>query len=166
MALTRRKILLGGSACFAAGLVSSIRVYAESPAIAALGRSQLIYLSPVLTSGEASTCHGEVWYIYHGDKVYVVTQADAWRVEAIKKGLVRAKVWVGEFGQWRRAKGKYKSAPYLELEGELENNPSVHEELLPYFGAKYAAEWDRWGPRFRKGLANGSRSLLRYKIAD
>ena len=94
-----------------------------------------------------------------------MTQADAWRVEAIKKGLVRAKVWVGEFGQWRRAKGKYKSAPYLELEGELENNPLVHEELLPYFGAKYAAEWDRWGPRFRKGLANGSRSLLRYKIA-
>ena len=52
MALTRRKILLGGSACFAAGLGFSIRVCAESPAIAALGRSELIYLSPVQTKSQ------------------------------------------------------------------------------------------------------------------
>ena len=165
MALSRREIILGGVACFAGGLGSTAHVCAGSPALAALGSSQLIYLSPVQANGEASTCQGEVWYVYHEKEVYVVTQADAWRVRAIERGLTRAKIWIGEFGPWRRANGKYKSAPYLELEGQLENNPKVHEELLPHFGTKYVGEWNRWGPRFRKGLANGSRSLLRYRVA-
>ena len=165
MALSRRKILLGGTACFVAGLGFADRIRAESPALAALARSQLIYLSPMRANGEASTCQGEVWYVYHEQEVYVVTQADAWRARAIEKGLTLAKVWIGEFGPWRRANGKYKSAPYLELNGRLEKNRKTHEALLPHFGAKYAGEWGRWGPRFRKGLADGSRSLLRYKVS-
>ena len=34
---------------------------------------------------------------------------------------------------------------------------------LEAFGAKYADEWGSWGPRFRDGLADGSRVLLRYR---
>ncbi len=33
---------------------------------------------------------------------------------------------------------------------------------LQKFGAKYPAEWAKWGPRFTKGLASGERVLIRY----
>ena len=37
------------------------------------------------------------------------------------------------------------------------------EAALAAFGAKYPDEWDKWEPRFRKGLADGSRVLIRYR---
>ena len=165
MYLPRRRFLGAGVALVFAVAAGPRRLRAEAPtpAIAALGRSQLIYLSPVLTDGRESTCHGEVWFVQHAEHIFVCTQAAAWRAEAVRRGLTRAKVWIGEFGVWKRAGERYRSAPYLELEGRLETDPAVHAAVLPVFGAKYAAEWSSWGPRFRDGLADGSRVLLRYR---
>lgn len=164
MTLNRRRFLGSGAAMLlAASGVARVVAAAESPAIAALDRSQLIYLSPVLTDGRESTCHGEVWFVHHEGEIYVCTQADAWRAEALRQGLTRAKIWIGEFGVWKKAGERYRSAPYLEIEGRIEADAAVHAEILPVFGAKYAAEWGSWGPRFRDGLADGSRVLLRYE---
>ena len=133
---------------------------------AALDKSQLIYLTPFRSNGKPSACQGEVWFVHHEQEIYVVTQAGAWRAQAVGKGLKRAGIWIGEFGVWTGAKGAYRSAPYLEIEGALEKDAAVHQALLPKFGEKYAAEWGRWGPRFRDGLADGSRVMLRYRVAS
>jgi hypothetical protein len=35
--------------------------------------------------------------------------------------------------------------------------------VLDAMGDKYPLEWVIWGPRFRNGLADGSRVMLRYQ---
>ena len=36
---------------------------------------------------------------------------------------------------------------------------------LESFGVKYPSQWSSWGPRFSKGLADGSRVMIRYRPA-
>lgn len=163
MTISRRQLLRGVAAA-AVGAVWAPQISAaDSPAIAALDRSALIYLTPVVSGGRESACHGEVWFVHHAQEVFVVTQHDAWRAEAVRRGFTRAKIWIGEFGPWKSAKDRYRSAPYLEIEGALETNAETHATLLSHFGKKYADEWGSWGPRFRNGLADGSRVMLRYR---
>ena len=64
---------------------------------------------------------------------------------------------------WKQSDGAYLSAPHMHVEGRLENDTAVQARALEAFGAKYSEEWGSWGPRFRDGLADGSRVLLRYR---
>ena len=167
MTVNRRQALAGSAALLiSAWSTSRIAFAAESPAVAALDKSQLIYLTPVVSGGRESACHGEVWFVQHQKEIFVITPADTWRAEAVRRGFKRAKIWIGEFGVWKRAEDRYRSAPYLEIEGRIETDAAVHSELLPKFGRKYANGWDSWGPRFRDGLANGARVMLRYQVVS
>ena len=158
---TRRQALIGAT------LVPVLPVFAqlESSVKAKLTNSQLIYLTPIKSDGEESACKGEVWFLYDGESdIYVVTQNEAWRANAIRQGLQSARIWVGEFGVWTRAGDSYRSAPELMLSGEVVTDPEVHVNVLKKMGGKYTAEWDAWGPRFRDGLADNSRVMLHYTI--
>jgi hypothetical protein len=137
---------------------------ADSPAVAFLDKSALIYLTPLRTNGKESTCHGELWFVHYSSEIFAVTQSDAWRAEALRRGLQRATIWIGEFGPWKKSKNYYRSAPRLIIEGQIETEAKVHEAVLASYAAKYADEWESWGPRFNKGLADGSRVMLRYKV--
>jgi hypothetical protein len=130
---------------------------------AALEKSPLIYLSPLKTDGTESTCHGEVWFVQDGEDLLVVTAADRWRARAVGRGLDRARIWVGDFGRWKWSLGRYKKAPNFLVKGRFDADASVAERALEAFGAKYPDEWDKWEPRFREGLADGSRVLIRYR---
>lgn len=166
MTVNRRQALTGGAALFVAAWANPRAGFAaDSPAVAALDKSSLIYLTPVVSKGRESACHGEVWFVHLEREIYVVTQSDAWRAEAVRRGFARAKIWIGEFGSWKSAKDRYRSAPYLEIDGKLETDNAVHSAVLAEFGRKYTNEWSSWEPRFRDGLADGSRVLLRYQIA-
>ena len=167
MTVNRRQALAGSAALLiSAWGTSRIAFAAESLAIAALDKSQLIYLTPVVSGGRESACHGEVWFVHHQKEIFVITQSDTWRAVAVRRGFKRAKIWIGEFGVWKRADDRYRSAPYLEIEGRFESDTALHSELLAKFGRKYASGWDSWGPRFRDGLANGDRVMLRYQVAS
>jgi hypothetical protein len=168
MTMTRRQLLATGTAGIAATWLSprALRAAPAPIAVAALDRSQLVYVSPIVSGGRDSRCQAEVWFVHHDGAVHVCTQSGAWRAEAVRRGFDRARLWIGEFGVWTRADGRYRSAPYLEAGASLVEDPAVHAAVLPLFGEKYAAEWDRWGPRFRDGLADGSRVLLRYDYAS
>ena len=159
--LTRRQAVLGTSLT---PFVPILGALAESTK-EALSTSRLIYLTPIKSDGGESECKGEVWFLYDGDSnVYVVTQYDAWRANAIRQGLTSARSWVGEFGVWTRAGNSYRAAPELMLEGALEEDPEAHTKVLQVMGTKYTDEWGVWGPRFRDGLRDKSRVMLRYQV--
>jgi len=129
----------------------------------ALAKSRLVYLSPLRKNGLESTCHAEVWFAARGDDFYVVTSATAWRNEAIGKGLDRARVWLGDYGVWK-GNDLFKSAPsYVAKSSVVAGGDAAIELSLEAFGEKYASEWGKWGPRFRNGLQDGSRVMLRYQ---
>ena len=159
--LTRRRIVLGASLAPLLPLLGEVVDSTKE----ALTTSRLIYLTPIKSNGNESKCKGEIWFSYDGDShVYVVTQYEAWRANAIRQGLTSARIWVGEFGVWTNAGDSYRSAPELMLEGAIEEDPVAQEKVLTTMGGKYTDEWGVWGPRFREGLRDDSRVMLRYKI--
>ena len=81
------------------------------------------------------------------------------------RGLTRARLWVGEFGVWTDSDGAYRSAPEAMATGSLEQSADVHGQVLAALGAKYEDDgWTRWGPRFKEGLTNGERVMIRYRL--
>ena len=128
--------------------------------------SSLIYLTPLQSNGAESSCQAEIWFAAVEGDFYVVTEAGAWRSQAIGKGLTRTRIWVGDVGMWKDSDGAYKSLPMLEASAAQETDAAVQEKVLEAMGGKYSGDgWDRWGPRFRTGLADGSRVMLRYSPA-
>jgi hypothetical protein len=164
--LTRREILIAGAA--AALLPRLARAGASAlPAEArgALGTSPLVYVSALKRDGSESRCHAEVWFAGDGESALVVTSAEAWRAQAIGKGLTRARLWVGDFGVWSGQPDdkRYQAGPAFLAEASLEKAPAAHDHALTLLGSKYTKEWGSWGPRFKNGLADGSRVLIRYR---
>ena len=153
----RRQILKSALAAPLVGALPSL--------VSADDESPLIYLSPIKSNGELSKCQAEVWYVGEGDDYYVVTGADAWRAKAVEQGLHRAQVWVGDVGIWTSANGKWRSLPSVMTQVRFEQDAVRQAQLLEAFGRKYSAEWGTWGPRFKRGLANGSRVMLKYTQA-
>jgi hypothetical protein len=167
--LSRRTFLGALTAAAASLLLPRGRLAADEAfalpdeARAALEKSPLVYLSPLRSNGAESTCHGEVWFVRDGGDLLVVTAADRWKALAVGRGLDRARFWVGDFGRWKRARGRYKKAPSFLAKARFDSDASVAERALAAFGEKYPDEWNKWEPRFRKGLADGSRVLIRYR---
>jgi hypothetical protein len=168
-----RRALLGGAAALTVGLVLPWRARAEAAAtggaraaLEAAKTSALIYVSPLKRDGSESRCHGEVWFVEDGDALLVVTDPERWRASAIAKGLDRARIWVGDFGVWKDSKGRFRSAPGFDARAVVDGDRGVHARALAAFGRKYPDEWDKWGPRFEKGLASGERVLIRYSPAS
>jgi hypothetical protein len=164
--LTRRAFL-AGSAAGAAWLAWPARARADAfslpeAARSALATSPLVYVSPLKRDGGESACHGEVWFVTDGGDALVVTAAERWKARSLLAGLDRARLWVGDFGVWTRSGGRYQGAPSFVARASFEKDAAARERALASFGAKYPQEWDKWGPRFRGGLADGSRVLIRY----
>ena len=167
--LTRRSFFGVVAATGAALLLAPERLHADEAFAlpdatrAALEKSPLIYLSPLRSDGAESKCHGEVWYVPDGADLLIVTATDRWKALAVRRGLDRARIWVGDFGRWKKSDGRFKTGPTFVVKARFDAEESVVEAALAAFGAKYPDEWDKWEPRFRKGLADGSRVLIRYR---
>ena len=88
---------------------------------------------------------------------------DTWRARAARKGLNRARVWIGNLGVWKSTKGKYRELPSVETQVTVIDNKDEQARVLKLFGQKYTLQWLVWGRRFRAGLDDGSRTMLRYR---
>jgi hypothetical protein len=125
--------------------------------------SRLIYLTPIRRNGGESRCQSEIWFVRRDASFYVVTAEDAWRARAVRQGLNQARIWVGDVGVWSDD-ARYKTLPMVTATASAVTDGVTREEILEVFGGKYADEWGTWGPRWRRGLADGSRVMLRYAI--
>ena len=160
--MINRRILVAGTALAPFALWMR---QAFANAASALETSKLIYLTPIKSDGEESRCKAEIWFCYHGGDIYVVTPPDTWRAEAVKRGLTQVKLWVGEFGVWTRSDDAFRQAPELMATGALETDRDIQADVLDLMGVKYADDgWSRWGERFRTGLADGGRVMIRYAV--
>lgn len=164
--LTRRKILSSG---LAVGLLGFLRPPAGRAAAPdgslqeSLVESDLVYLTPLRSDGTESRCQAEIWFTYDGADLFVVTASEAWRAEAVRLGLVDARIWVGDMGNWKRTDGRYRQFPALETRATFVEDGETQKAVLELFGDKYPLSWIRWGPKFRNGLADGSRVMIRYQ---
>ncbi len=152
-------LLLPPRAAWSAG-----KFRASETARTAIAESPLVYIAPLRGDGSESSCHAEVWFVPDGEDLLVVTTLERWRARAVKRGLDRARLWVGDFGPWKKSQGKFKTAPTFLARAEFVSNADAAiERALAGFGSKYPDGWENFGPRFRSGLADGSRVLIRYR---
>jgi hypothetical protein len=158
---------LSGAVLLPAGLArssdASFRVSDEAQA--AIETSKLIYISPIKSDGSESACHAEVWFFKDGADLLVVTKQELWRSQAVKQGLDRARIWVGDFGVWKRSHGAFRKAPsFLAQVDHITEDSAAVERTLKAMSVKYADEgWSTYGPLFKDGLATAKRVLLRYR---
>ena len=163
---TRRTILAGISLAPAIPLLTRAAWAGEvATPEDKLETSRLVYLTPIKSNGEESRCKAEIWFAHDAGNVYVVTPPDAWRAQAVRQGLTRARIWVGDFGVWTQADGAFRDAPEFMATASIETDAAVHARILETMGGKYAdTGWSRWGPRFHEGLVDGSRVMIRYAL--
>ena len=116
--ITRRKVIMAGSASIAAVMMPTFLWGSENKNLAkARQESDLIYLTPIRSDGEESSCQAEVWFVADGDDLYIVTASDSWRARAVRKGLHDTRIWIGDLGEWKSTDGKYRSLPQLDMKG-------------------------------------------------
>jgi hypothetical protein len=134
-------------------------------ALDALPGSQFVYVSPLRTDGEESTCHGEVWYAWLDGAVVLITGADRWKARSVARGLDRARIWVGNYGTWKRTIGTnedFRKGPSFVGKARTSKDPELLERMLVDYERKYPDGIGKWRDRFREGLASGERVILLY----
>jgi len=168
-----RRDFLASSAAVATTLLLPQRLLAEPDASdatrlseaarSAASKSPLIYVTPLKRDGSESRCHAEVWFAVDGNDLLVVTDPKRWRAAAIAKGLDQARIWIGDYGVWKHAEGRFREAPSFVATASLDSDRDAHARALVTLGKKYSDEWSKWGPRFEQGLASGKRVMIRYQ---
>ena len=173
--MDRRRFLRGAvaGAVWGAALPASLHASQRkgsqplsSDVLALLEKSDFVYVSPLKRSGDESRCHGEVWFDWQDDSVVLITAADRWKARSLEAGLDRARLWVGNHGRWKGLisnNERFRKAPSFDARAEAFQDEKVLDRMLTSFRKKYPAEIDRWEPRMRKGHADGSRVLIRYR---
>lgn len=168
--IDRREFIAAACGTLLLPLTSPVRARAagvlpEATRIA-LAASPYVYVSPLLSGGSESRCHGEVWFGWIDDSVVVNTSPDRWKATAIGRGLDRARIWVGDFGGWKKMVGKseaFRGGPSFDARAEIAKDSGLIDVLLEQYDRKYPAEIGAWRDKMKQGIADGSRVLIRYR---
>jgi hypothetical protein len=167
--LTRRAFISGSALALGALALlpralraADARFALGAPALDALAKGHLVYVSPLRADGRESRCHGEVWYFWDRDAVVIATATTGWKVRALKGGKDKARIWVGDYGPYSGAAEKLRAAPTFLASAAVDAERATFDRLLASYGARYPDEWGKWKPRFESSYKDGSRTVVRY----
>jgi hypothetical protein len=93
----------------------------------------------------------EIWFMWHDGAVWVGTPPTTWRVKRIKHKRPNAKIAVG------KADG-----PSFEAVGSIVKDAKVADLLRETYAKKYPDRWPGFAEKFKEGLKDGSRVLVKY----
>lgn len=116
----------------------------------ALESSKYIYLQSTREKGGLSKA-AEIWFMYHKGAVWVCSPTTTYRVKRIQAGKTAAKIAVGK-----------PDGPSFNAKGSLVKDPEVNKALFEAYAKKYASDWTSYEKKFHEGLADGSRTLVKY----
>jgi hypothetical protein len=93
----------------------------------------------------------EIWFMWHEGAVWVGTPPTTWRVKRIKHKRPNAKIAVG------KADG-----PSFEAVGSIVKDTKIADLLCETYAKKYPDRWPGYAEKFKQGLKDGSRVLVKY----
>jgi hypothetical protein len=117
----------------------------------ALESSKYIYVQSTRKDGALSK-PAEIWFMVHKGAVWVCSPTTTYRVKRIQAGKTEAKIAVGK-----------PDGPSFKAKGSLVKDPEVDKALFAAYAKKYGNDWTSYEKNFREGLANGSRTLVKYE---
>ncbi|MEA2624929.1 MAG: hypothetical protein QOD06_974 [Candidatus Binatota bacterium] len=115
-----------------------------------LEESKYVYVSSQRKDGKFGR-PAEIWFLYHPGAVYVASPPTAWRVRRIRAGRALAKIAVGAA-----------DGPSFLATGAVVKDVKIHPILFSTYAKKYGDGWETYAERFRTGLTDGSRVLIKY----
>ena len=118
--------------------------------VQALEKSPYVYIATERKDGTFGAA-AEIWFMWHDGAVWVASPATTWRVKRIKAGRTAARIAVGT-----------KEGPPFSAKGAFVKDTANHDRLFATFAKKYPDRWPGYEARFRDGLKDGSRVLMRY----
>jgi hypothetical protein len=116
----------------------------------ALESSKYVYVQSMRESGQLGKA-AEIWFMYHNGAVWVASPTTTHRVKRIQAGKTQAKIAIG------KADG-----PTFTAKGSLVKDAAVNKVIFEAFAKKYAGDWSSYEKKFQDGLADGSRTLVKY----
>ncbi len=119
----------------------------------ALATSPYVYIATERKGGGYGA-PAEIWFMWDGGAVWVASPPTTWRVKRIRAGRPHARIAVGS-----------KDGPSFAATGSLVSDPAVYERLFTTYAKKYPEGWRQYESRFRDGLKDGGRVLIRYAPA-
>jgi hypothetical protein len=120
----------------------------------ALDSSKYVYIQSARKDGKFGK-PAEIWFMHHDGAVWVASPPTTYRVKRIKAGQTKAKIAVGKA-----------AGPSFNATGSIVKDPEVNKVMFETYAKKYANDWKSYEQKFRDGLANGSRVLIKYEPAE
>jgi hypothetical protein len=120
----------------------------------ALDASTYVYVATERKGGAFGT-PAEIWFLYHQGAVWVASPTTTWRVKRLRAGRPKARIAVGTSG-----------GPSFTATGAIVADRAVYDLMFETFARKYPERWPGYEQRFRQGLADGTRVLIRYRPLD
>lgn len=117
----------------------------------ALDSSKYVYIQSARKDGALGK-PAEIWFMHHQGAVWVASPVTTYRVKRIKAGRTKAKVSIGKT-----------DGPAFNAKGSIVKDAEVDKVLFEALAKKYPGDWSSYEKRFRDGLADGSRVLIKYE---
>ncbi|MGE0682015.1 MAG: hypothetical protein AB7P69_14090 [Candidatus Binatia bacterium] len=116
----------------------------------ALDSSKYVYIQSTRADGSLGK-PAEIWFMHHEGAVWVCSPTTTYRVKRIQAGKTEAKIAIGK-----------PDGPSFKAKGSVVKDAEVNKALYESFAKKYADGWSSYEKQFKEGLANGSRTLVKY----
>ena len=116
----------------------------------ALESSKFVYVQSTRQDGKLSKA-AEIWFMVHNGAVWVVSPVTTYRVKRIQAGKTGAKVAIGK-----------PDGPSFTAKSSLVKDAEANKALFEAFAKKYGDGWSSYEKQFKEGLADGSRTLVKY----
>ncbi len=117
----------------------------------ALAASPYVYVATERKGGGFGS-PAEIWFMWDQGAVWVASPATTWRAKRIRAGRPKAQIAVGT-----------RTGPTFTATGSFVRDPAAYQRLFASFAKKYPDGWPKYEARFREGLKDGSRVLMRYE---
>ena len=118
----------------------------------ALDSAKYVYIQSSRKDGKLGKA-AEIWFFHHKGAVWVASPVTTHRVKRIKAGHTKAKIAIGK-----------PDGPSFNAKGSLVKDEEVNKVMFETFAKKYAGGWSSYEKQFKEGLANGSRTLIKYEV--
>lgn len=116
----------------------------------ALRTSTYVYIASKRKDGSFGK-PSEIWFMYQDGAVWVASPTTTWRARRIKANRAKARIAVGK-----------PDGPTFKAKGSIVKDTAVYDEMYRTFAKKYPDGWPKYEQQFRKGLADGTRVLIKY----
>ena len=117
----------------------------------ALDSAKYVYIQSARKDGTLGS-PAEIWFFHHQGAVWVCSPKTTHRVKRIQARQTKAKVAIGK-----------KDGPSFNAKGSVVKDEAVNKVMFETFAKKYADGWSSYEKQFKEGLADGSRTLIKYE---